>query len=499
MSDTPSTQARNYGNWQRPSSPGLGRLGLLGTAVLMVGSVFVIAMLAVAGLVPGLIAAVILAAALAPLYWPDRWGRTAYERGAERLAWRTARRKRHNRYVAGPLSRTPEVRCRVPGLAATMTATEALDAIGEPFVLLHHPGTGHVSAVIDAAPAGDTMVDPAQIDDMVAHWGQWLADLGHEAELVAASVTIESAPETGVRLRRGVEARIADDAPPMAAAAIRDVVTTLHRGSSSVTCRIALTWTRNRAGAKRRSVDDMAVEIGSRLPQLCRALAPTGAGTAQPMTEAQLAAAIRVAYDPDIAVTIDEATDAEALEWTEAGPVNAEEYAGSYVHDNATSVSWVMGEAPRGAVRSTILRRLLEPHREVARKRVTLLYRPYPPHRASEIVDQDVRDATFNASQRSRIRARDNVSMTAAESTASEEARGSGLTRFAMIVTATVAGSDPDDLDRCSSIIEHLGTGSRIRLRRAWRTQAVTFTAGLPLGLVLPQHVAMPGDWRERV
>lgn len=492
-------QDRNYGNWQRPSSPGLGRLGLLGTVVLMAGSVLVIGVLAVAGLVPGLILAVLLGVGLAPLYWPDRWGRTAYERGAERIAWMSARRKKHNRYVTGPLSRTPDVRCRVPGLAASMTATEALDAVGDPFVLLHHPGTGHVSVVIEAAPAGDTMVDPEQVDDMVAHWGQWLADLGHESDLVAASVTIESAPETGVRLRRGVEARIAADAPPMAAAAIRDVVHTLHRGSTSVTCRIALTWARSRAGAKRRTVDDMAIEIGSRLPQLCRALQPTGAGTAQPMTEKQLAAAIRVAYDPDIAVSLDEADPGDIPGWADAGPVSAEEYAGSYVHDNATSVSWVMGEAPRGAVRSTILRRLLEPHREIGRKRVTLLYRPYAPHRASEIVDQDVRDATFNAGQRSRVRARDSVSLNAAASTAAEEARGSGLTRFAMVVTATVPGSDPDAIDRCCSIIEHLGTGARIRLRRAWRTQAVTFTAGLPLGLVLPQHVAVPGDWRERV
>jgi hypothetical protein len=186
--------------------------------------------------------------------------------------------------------------------------------------------------------------------------------------------------------------------------------------------------------------------------------------------------------------------------WADAGPVQAEERPGEYLHDGAVSVSWVMGEAPRGAVRSTILRRLLEPHPEIARKRVTLLYRPYTPSKAAELVDNDVLDAQFNATQRRNVRARDAVNVNAAAKAAEEEALGAGLVRFASIVTATVTGdSEQDTVSRAVSVIEHLGGASRIRLRRAWRAQAPTFTAGLPLGLVLPAHIRLPGDWRERV
>lgn len=486
-----------YGNWRRPSSPGLGRLGLLGTGALFLGSMVVVIVLAVAGLVPGLVMAVVVVVLLVPVI-PDRWGRTAYQRLAERIGWLGARRKGHHLYLSGPLSRTPTSTCALPGLAASMTAADAFDALGDPFVVLHHPGTGHVSTVLEASPSGDTMVDPHQVDEMVAQWGQWLAGLGHEAGLVAASVTIESAPDTGVRLQRAVEERLSPTAPKMAAAAMADVVHTLQAGSATVTCRVALTWTRARLGAKRRTVEDMTVEIGSRLPQLAQGLAATGAGAVTAMTATTLAAAVRTAYDPAVAQAIDEAGDQPGVGWADAGPLTAEEHAGHYIHDSAVSVSWVMGEAPRGAVRSSILRRLLEPHREVARKRVTLLYRPYSPARAAELVDTDVLDASFNATQRKVIRARDTQSMTAARRTAEEEATGAGLVRFGAIVTATVEG-DQDAVERCCSVIDHLGTSARIRLRRARRAQATTFAAGLPLGLVLPQHVTMPGEWRERV
>jgi len=50
--------------------------------------------------------------------------------------------------------------------------------------------------------------------------------------------------------------------------------------------------------AKRRSVAEMAVHIGHRLPGFTRTLGATGAGAARPMTTDQLAACCRVAYDP---------------------------------------------------------------------------------------------------------------------------------------------------------------------------------------------------------
>jgi hypothetical protein len=494
-----TTAVPTYGNWRRPRSPGLGRLGFGGTVAFLSGTVVVIIGLMMS-VTTGLVLALIVALALAPVVVTDRWQRTGYQRAAEVLTWTWHRRRHHHRYLGGPLSRTPSSRCQLPGLAAAMQVSEARDAHGHPFVVLHHPHPGHVSTVLECGPSGDALVDAEQVDQWVASWGSWLAGLGHEAGLVAASVTVETAPDTGIRLRRSVEGRLAPDAPPMATAAMQEVMETFPAGAAATTCRVALTWTRTRAGGRRRTVDDMAAEIGSRLPELCSGLASTGAGTARPMAAGDLARAVRVAYDPSVAVPLEEAGDDADVAWGDAGPVNAEERAGEYLHDGAVSVSWVMGQAPPGAVRSTILRRLLEPHREVARKRVTILYRPYDPARAASLVDSDVLDARFQATQRRVVRARDSVNVTAATKAAEEEALGAGLVRFGAIVTATVpAEGGKEAVSRCCSVVEHLSAASRIKLRRAWRMQSAAFTAGLPLGLVLPAHVALPGDWRERI
>jgi hypothetical protein len=489
-----------YGNWRRPSSPGLGSLGFGGTVAMLGGLTLVIFGLMISVMV-GVVLLVVVLVALAPLVYRDRWHRSGYERMAEWFQWTAHKRKGHHLYVAGPLSRMPTATCGLPGLAAAMTVTERPDAHGRPFVLLHHPTPGHVSTVVECGSSGAEMVDSDQVDQWVAGWGAWLADLGHEEGLVGASVTVETAPDTGIRLRHAVESRLVPDAPPMAVASMREIVETFPAGAAATTCRLTLTWTRARPGGRRRSVDDMAIEIGSRLPELTNALATTGAGSARPMTAAGLAKAIRVAYDPDVATAMEAAgPEAGDVTWADAGPVQAEERPGEYLHDGSVSVSWVMGEAPRGAVRSTILRRLLEPHPEIARKRVTLLYRPYTPSKAAELVDNDVLDAQFNATQRRNVRARDSVNVSAAAKAAEEEALGAGLVRFASIVTATVADDGVSDtVSRAVSVIEHLGGASRIRLRRAWRAQAPTFTAGLPLGLVLPAHLRLPGDWRERV
>lgn len=221
------------------------------------------------------------------------------------------------------------------------------------------------------------------------------------------------------------------------------------------------------------------------------------------MRLAELAAAVRVAYDPDVATAVEELGADAGVDWPDAGPVSAEERAGEYLHDGAVSVSWMMGHAPHGAVFSSVLKNLLAPHPEIARKRVTLLYRPYQPGTATTLVVNDVRTAVFRSGQRRIARARDTVDLRAAQQAEEEEALGAGLVRFGMLVTATVpldeAVGARQQRIRLAAAVEHLGQSSRIGLRRAWRSQATAFVAGLPLGLVVPSHLRLPPEWRERL
>lgn len=255
-----------------------------------------------------------------------------------------------------------------------------------------------------------------------------------------------------------------------------------------------------RTGGKKRTSDEMGRELASRLPGLTQALSATGAGATRPLSAQELCEVIRVAYDPAAARLIDEANAAgepPELYWPEVGPTAHQANWDSYRHDSALSVTWMMSGAPRGNVPSSVLARLLAPHRDVARKRVTLLYRPIDAAKAAAIVEADVRAATFNLTSSDKPTARSMTSTRAAIATAAEEASGAGLLNFGMLVTATVidAAHEAD----AKAAIDNLSATARLRLRIVHGSQDSAFAAALPLGLVLPRHLRVPSEIREQL
>ena len=492
-----SAAPRTYGNWRRVQSVGIANLGLAGTIVLFVGLIFVVLGL-MFSLVVSLGAAVLTVAAIGPLMVRDRHNRNLFQRATARIAWARGRAGGQHLYRSGPLARVPKGRCGLPGVMASMTATEARDAYGRPFALLCHPWVSQVSVVLTTAPDGAALVDTDQVDNWVAHWGAWLAALGNEPGLMGASVIVDAAPDPGTRLRHEVLGHRSSEATALSKTVMEQVIGSYPAGSAAITCRVALTWSmasRTQTG-KKRSVNEMALDIGHRLPSLTASLAATGAGPSRPLTTDEIAAAVRVAYEPALAAAVEGVGPAHAgVEWPDAGPSAAQEAWDHYRHDGAVSVSWMMSEAPRGHVFSSVLSGLLAPHPDIARKRVALLYRPYDTGAAVRVVEADRRDAAFAASGRRIGRARDALSVQAAEKSAEEEAVGAGVVRFAMVVTATVMS--PEQVPMAASVVDTLGTTSRLRLRRAYGCQAGTFAVGLPLGLVSSAHLRVPQALRE--
>ena len=152
-------------------------------------------------------------------------------------------------------------------------------------------------------------------------------------------------------------------------------------------------------------------------------------------------------------------------------------------------MSWYMSQAPRGQVISRVLEPLLEPIDLVERKRVTLIYRPIPSEDAADMVVNDSTSARYRATK-ANADERAAMEFRQAKATEREEAEGAGLVRFGMIVTATTRREDK--LDEMVTAVEARGRSSgRIRLRRAWATQASAFAAGLPLGVVLPEQISV--------
>ena len=357
--------------------------------------------------------------------------------------------------------------------------------------------------------------------------GGWLAKLGHEANLEACSVTVETAPDPGSRLAAEVEAMLTGDAPALSRAMLTETAASYPHGSAAVTAYVTLTFSARRVShseaegvmgtgggsqAKRtpsvRSPEEMAAQIGRRLPLLLHQLRSVGAGTGAAMTASEVAETVRVAYDPAAATLLDRARAQQARQltphqapaplvaWQDAGPIAQVESWDHLRHDSGASITWQMVDVPHGAVQSRILEQLLEADEHLARKRVTLIYRPHDPASAARVADADVRTAVGRASLRKgEVKAGESLALASARQCASEQAAGAGLTRFSMLVTATV--DDPAKLAQAAEVIDQLGPACQLRLRRCYFGQAAAFTAALGVGVVLPKHVAVPEVVRD--
>jgi hypothetical protein len=154
-----------------------------------------------------------------------------------------------------------------------------------------------------------------------------------------------------------------------------------------------------------------------------------------------------------------------------------------------------MSQAPRGEVRENVLARLVAPHGEIARKRVTLLYRVIDPGEAARIVERDLHNADFRVNSSARPTARSVVEQQAARATAQEEARGAALVNFGMLLSATVF--EESQLPAAVAAVENLAPTARVSLRPVWGSQDSAFAAALPVGLFLPAHLKVPEAIRQ--
>jgi hypothetical protein len=496
--DSVRSTPRTYGNWRQPASAGIAGLGTLGTMIMMGGLVVTLIATMAGGLLGAVISMTIVGITLLMLMTKDKHGQSSLQRLSTRIGWQRAKMARHNIYRSGPLGRTAWGKFQLPGLAAASQLSEYQDSYGRPFALLFYPSTRHFTVVINAEPDGASLVDEDQVDNWVAHWGQWLASLGHEPGVVAASVTVESAPDTGIRLRREVTQNTQDGTPAIARAMLAEVIQTYPEGSALVSARVALTFKGTDRQGKRRKEEDMGRELASRLPALTQSLNSTGAGAARPVTAQELCETVRIAYDPAAAVLIDEARSqgmSPELQWTDVGPAGAQSFWDKYRHDSAWSVTWQMTQAPRGEVFSSVLSQLVAPHPDIDRKRVTLLYRPLDAATSARMVEADKRNASFRATASARPSARSLAEARAADRTAMEEARGAGLVNFGMVVTGTVMSAE--QLPDMIAAIDNLGATARVLLRPAYGSQDSAFVAALPLGVVLQSHLSVPAGIRE--
>lgn len=495
-------QAGVFGNLSVPRRSGLFGLSLLQSAGLVPLVLLFIALIASGRFLIAMVLVGFTGLVILLMKVKVRDGRTVFGRVAVRWNQNRKEKAKKDIYLAGPTGAgTPDGATRLPGLMARSELSEHLDAYGRPFGLirLSSRDVHHYTVVFETYPDGGSLIDPEQLESRVAHWANWLTQLGHDEGIRGAQVCIESSPDSGFRVRNLLGSNRREDAPAYSDAVVSEILATHTAGAPQLVCRISVTFDGRRmdGGNKDRGVAEMAEEIGNKIPELTANLAGTGAGNVQVCTAQNIVDFTRVAYDPLVAPMVEEmqangqGTD---LTWEEAGPSFMVDGFDTLQHDRAFSRSWTMWQGPAGHFRSNSLARIVEPSPDLLRKRVTLLFRPIPSSRTSVLVQQEQKDAVWSGSQ-SRFDARAAQRQAAAAKTAAEEAQGAGLEKFGLIVTVSVR--DREQLKLWDRQVPALLTPAKLRVRTALANQAVTFQAGMPLGLVLSDHMLIPESIRK--
>ncbi|WP_045821445.1 SCO6880 family protein [Williamsia herbipolensis] len=483
-----------YGRWERPRSTGLfgmnwGVTVMAGFLVIAVIMTFVFTQsLPVTGVL-----ALLSVIGMAPLVY-SRGGRTGWEMTILRLQFSWAKLRKQTIYRGGVFGQVPGS-ARMPGIAAGshMYSYELRD--GRRFGLIHYPSKNHFAISLAVQPQGQERVDQWQINEWVAGQGDFLARLGASRGAVGAEVVVESVPDAGARVGAEVRRMTDPNAPAYAKQVMAETV--LDRGSARVRSDVRLTLTfAPLREASSREVADQAAEIGRRVSTLIVAAAQAGIAAA-PLSAGELCIYPTRAYNPELVTDLEKiagTTESDDLRWTGTGPITAEEGWGEYRHNGFTSVSWEMAAPPAGQVPSDTLLPLLAPRMDVPRKRVTIIYRIHSTADAVKLVDNDFREAlAAEQSKRGVVSASASLRVQNTNAARSEQARGAGLTRFGMIVTATVAAGD--DIPTLRSEIEAMGDSARIGLRRCWGYQAAAFAGSLGIGVVLPEYATISGKF----
>lgn len=474
---------RTYGNWRAPVRAGFGKLSFGASMGLVAGLVMTVFINATAGLLPALGFLVLVGMSVAAVTLKDAHGVSIVDRIGEVMRFWRAKSQGKNLYRSGATApRIGDGAARLPGVLSKVSVSEHRDAYQRPFALIKHP-SGTVAVVIASYPEGDSLVDRETLDQQVARWGLWLTQLSQETGIVAASVTVESVPDSGTRLRREVEQRIDPAAPQLAQLVLEDVIDSYKEGAAQVRAWITITFDPGKMGVKRRDESQIARDIGSRLPGLTQGLGATGGGALHLVAVNELCRIARVAFDPASEALFDQAAAENSqvdIDFSQVGPTGAVAGWDTYRHDSGLSRTWVMTAPPRGAVQSSVLSRLIAPSRDVDRKRVTLLYQPISAGRAPDLVEKDVNQALAGVASSNRPTQRKQAELRSAQQVAREEADGASLVDFGIVITATTQDGEIEDV---AAAINALSSSARLQVRPAYGAQDTAFAMGLPFGL----------------
>lgn len=473
-----------YGDYMRDMPGGLRNIGKPLT-IAAFGVLVVALFLCMANVIAAGVVLAVGEGTVAVLAVRDREHRNIADRAVERVSYRRQIRTGRALYRSGMLSPVDAGGCLLPGVCSHMELTEASDGFGRRFALVSHGHTGEYALLMACQPQGVGMADDDVEDAYVAAWAHVLESLADEDGVTQLAVSVDTAPDSGVRFRRNLTRRMVDDAPDLAARCMRQVMGSYATGGAATDTILTLTFRYRDRRGRFLDRDEAARRIGGLIPSLCERVGAAGGGTPRCLEADEIARMVAVSYDPAMQDAIDAQDTPPYVAWQDAGPTAAEARWDFYRHDSGVSRTWQMCDPPSSNVTSSILGALLGPLPECDRKRVTLLFRPVPSDRTAFLTEDNRRKAANQIGQEKRASMRSSKQLAQADRQAAEATNGAVLVYFGLLATVTVmAGEHEEDrLEAASRAVESAAGAARINLRPCYGAQDSGFAAGLPLGL----------------
>ena len=492
MSEQPSQQRLLYRPAHAFRSAGAFGLTMFST-MLLLGALFswvIVLMLPFPALIKYLGYPIAVAMVMVPLVI-SIGGRSLWEVAMGKAAVIAEQRRGQSMYRSGPFSQIPHG-TPPPGLLSTSRTFDFHPGDGsEPFGLIALSSRNFYTLVLRTWPQGGEWNVQATRDRWVARLGDMLTFIGQSPDLVAVTITIETLPESGKRASTLMRSRLDENSPIDARQVIIEAVERIPSTEVKLDARVAVTWRADTAFRKR-DATDMGEEISRRLGRVKDYCHSAGLRV-RPMLEREICAIVRRSFSPGDELDLESGLmtgEPMRLRWEDCGPVSASDQHDCYLHDAARSLNWTMAGEPEAPFDSNVLSDLLNTRAEIPRKRVTFVYQPYTPSQATKIVNKDHNDArqairthVGKLSERSLVR------MEASEAARQEQARGAGMTRVSMIVTATLPVDG--DTRKVETLVTDLGLAAATPLHAANDQQLAVFEAGLGLGVILAEEASV--------
>ncbi len=449
-----------YGDWMRPMPGGIRNIGIpltiagMGvlTCTLLVSMASVVAAIAI--LVVGM--GVILVLAIR-----DREHRNMVDRAVEKRTWMAAQRTGANLYRSGLLAPIDGGKAMLPGILSQggpdlrrWTAWAVSSAWSGTRTPANTRCSCHASRRARASPTTTwrTRTWPRRP-------GSWNRS-PRETGVTQLAVTVDTAPDSGVRFRRTLSKRIVEDAPELAARAMAQIMDQYAAGGASNDVTLTLTFRYTDRDGKYLEAGEAARRISLLLPSIREQIAQAGGGAARALGMEEITRMVRVAYDPAAQETIEESDEPPYIAWEDCGPLMHEAGWSHYSHDSGLSRTWEMVDPPQSNVTADTLTRLLSPLADCDRKRVTVLYRMLPPDKTMFMAEQNRQKAANQVSQEKRATVRSMSQIGKANRQAVETNQGAVMVFFGMLVTVTVSRGEQES-QRLEAASRAVGTGRR--------------------------------------